>query len=153
MTERDEAWREQLAEAALAAQLRAYAPYSNFRVGAAIVHSSGLIFTGANVENASFGLTLCAERVAVTAAVTAAEVHAMSEHTEDRDIVRNWRAIAIASPGGVSPCGACRQVLMEFAPGMEVLLVDSSTKTIKQVSPLANLLPSAFELEPPPQKG
>lgn len=124
-------------QAALAAQQRAYAPYSHFTVGAAIMDDSGRLFTGANVENASYGLTICAERVAATAAVTA-------EGTPKP----TWRGIAIASRGGVSPCGACRQVLMEFAPKMHVVLVDSETGKTQHLGEMRLLLPALFEFPP-----
>ncbi|MGN6133606.1 MAG: cytidine deaminase [Aureliella sp.] len=145
MTKLDESCREQLASAAMEAQRRAYAPYSRFPVGAAILHDSGLIFCGANVESASYGLTLCAERVAASAAVTASDVHSQAVVTEDESITHNWKAIAVASRGGASPCGACRQFLLEFAPDMEVLLVDSTTSNISRIETLRQLLPTAFE--------
>ena len=148
MTEADETWRESLIAAALAAQQRAYAPYSQFQVGAAILHTNAMIFTGANVENVSYGLTVCAERVAAGWAVTAEEVSAGVLSTVDGVSSHNWRAIAIASRGGVTPCGACRQFLMEFAPDMEVLLVDSTTRSVASIDALRLLLPAAFEFRP-----
>jgi len=96
---------EMLFRVAQEAALRAYSPYSKFRVGAAILCGDGSIVSGANVENRSFGLTICAERSAVVSAVSAGK--------------RDFRAIAIATPDAsyaVSPCGACRQVLSEFFP-------------------------------------
>ncbi len=93
-------------DAARRAATSAYAPYSKFQVGAAILTHSNKIIVGCNVENSSFGLTICAERTAVVQAVVQNELE--------------WRAIAIVSPTGVTPCGACRQVLAEFAPQLEV---------------------------------
>jgi cytidine deaminase len=93
-------------EAARQAAKSAYAPYSKFHVGAAILTRSGKIIVGCNVENSSFGLTICAERAAVVQAIVQNE--------------RDWQAIAIVSPSGVTPCGACRQVLAEFSPQLKV---------------------------------
>jgi cytidine deaminase len=120
-----------LIRAAQESQARAYAPYSNFPVGAALRTASGAIYQGVNVENASFGLTICAERVAASAAVAAG----------DRDFV----AIAVVTRGGVSPCGACRQFLAEFNPALRVIMVDSSSpKEVKETN-LDVLLPGRFE--------
>lgn len=99
---------DELIAEAKAVRLRAYAPYSRFPVGAAILGKSGRIFTGCNVENLSFGLTICAERGAVSAALAAGE----------RDFVA--MAVVADSREPVTPCGACRQVLAEFAPEMEI---------------------------------
>src|SRR5688572_18475653 len=103
--------RDVLIQAALDAQQRAFCPYSNFPVGAALRTASGLIFQGVNVENASFGLTICAERVAASAAVAAGE--------------REFAQIVVVSRTGVSPCGACRQFLAEFNPHLPIIMVDS----------------------------
>lgn len=124
---------QQLAEAAFAARLRAYAPYSKFLVGAAVLAEDGTITSGANVENASYGLTICAERVAVTAAVAAG--------------ARKLVAVAIATAGAASPCGACRQVLAEFGGAMDVLLVDADEPDKVRATTLDLLLPEQFHLE------
>src|ERR1700756_2574607 len=96
--------REQLLAAARFARERAYAPYSQFRVGAAVETEDGTIVTGCNVENASYGLSICAERTAIVSAVAQG--------------YRVFRAVAVAGPEGVttSPCGACRQFIAEFDP-------------------------------------
>jgi len=120
----------ELVDAARAVRERAYAPYSQFLVGAALRASSGEIFAGCNVENASFGLTVCAERHAVAAAVAAGE--------------RSFLAIAIASGSSPAapPCGACRQVLSEFTPELSVLLVGPRGPALR--GPLSMLLPHRF---------
>jgi cytidine deaminase len=121
-----------LLAAAKSAQRQAHAPYSKFRVGAALLAGNGRIFTGCNVENASYGLTMCAERVAVGKAVS--------------EGCRKFRAIAIVAPAGkVTPCGACRQVLAEFGD-MLVLCADSRHLSRIRVYQLAELLPAAFRL-------
>lgn len=119
-----------LKSAAEAARAHAYAPYSHFRVGAALLGRSGRIYTGCNVENASFGATLCAERGAVSAAVVAGE--------------REFAAIAITAGGvPVVPCGICRQVLAEFSPdgSLPVVCIE---KAGDRVRPLCALLPDSF---------
>lgn len=115
---------------ALEAQKNAYAVYSNYNVGAAAITSDGKVFRGCNVENASFGLTNCAERVAIGNAVTAGE--------------RQIETIIIASKdGAAAPCGACRQVLHEFNPKMRIICIDEKG-TIKHETTLETLLPHAF---------
>lgn len=124
---------EQLVAAALAVRLQAYAPYSRFLVGAAVQTASGKQFFGCNVENVSYGLTNCAERTAIFSAVTAGE--------------RSFTSIALASAGGVTPCGACRQVLAEFAPALRVLIVDANADDLLREWSLANLLPGMFSAD------
>lgn len=126
---------EALIEQAKQVRERAYAPYSHFAVGAALLTRSGRVFTGANVENASYGLTVCAERVAVFNAVTAGE--------------REFAAIVIASSNGASPCGACRQVLAEFGLDMLVISVDMND-CVRQWR-LEELLPASFGPQDLPQ--
>jgi cytidine deaminase len=125
--------RQQLIDTALAMRDRAYAPYSNFRVGAAILADSGRIFGGCNVENASYGLTLCAERVALVSAVAAGET--------------KFAAMAVATTGGASPCGACRQFAAEFRGDLPVLIINAERpEQVREIS-LAELLPVQFYLE------
>lgn len=113
---------------ALEARERAHAPYSQYRVGAALLTRSGAIFTGVNVENASYGLTICAERVAVFRAIEAGE--------------RDFVALAVATRDGGTPCGACRQVLREFARDLPIFVADEGGKT-RELN-LAQLLPESF---------
>jgi cytidine deaminase len=122
--------RRELIAAALEARQRAYAPYSHFQVGAAILTAGGRIVTGCNVENASYGLTNCAERVAAASAVAAGE--------------REFAALAVAATGAVTPCGACRQVLAEFAPGLPILLIDAAAPDRIAETNLQILFPAAF---------
>jgi cytidine deaminase len=126
---------------ALAAQARrhAYAPYSHFAVGAALLAKSGRVYTGANVENASYGLSVCAERVAVWKAVAAGE--------------RAFTTIAVVTENGVSPCGACRQVLAEFASDPQSLrLIVADAPGHRRTYTLAELLPEAFTPDQLPRK-
>jgi cytidine deaminase len=119
-----------LIEQARRAQDRAYAPYSNFRVGAALMGASGKVYVGCNVENASFGMTMCAEQGAISAAVVGGE----QKFTH--------MALITDSPNPESPCGACRQVLTEFAPELEILSV--SKTGVEQRWTMNELLPMAF---------
>ena len=121
--------RDSLVQAAKAARLHAHAPYSNFFVGAALECADGSVFTGCNVENLSFGLTICAERVAIGAAVAAGK--------------RDFRCIAVAADTSepVSPCGACRQVMAEFNPALPIILSTLGGKT--EEFTLDQLLPRA----------
>ena len=120
---------DRLVEAARAAQEHAYCPYSRYRVGAALEAEDGTVFTGCNVESASYGLTVCAERAAVVAAVSAG--------------VRRFRRIVVASDSEppAPPCGACRQVLAEFGSEIAVESV-GPTQSIRWT--LRELLPDAF---------
>jgi cytidine deaminase len=125
--------RQKLIETALEMRERAYAPYSNFLVGAALLSTSGRIFGGCNVENASYGLTLCAERVALVSAVAAGET--------------KFVAMAVVNSGGASPCGACRQFAAEFRGDLPVLIVDADRAGQIRETNLAELLPEQFHLD------
>lgn len=123
---------DQLIKKANLALKKAYAPYSHYRVGASLLTKSGKVFTGCNIENASYGLSVCAERVAVWQAVSAGE-------TEFK-----MMAIATSGQGIPRPCGACLQVMSEFAPQIKLLLVTKSGKIIRKK--LSILLPYPFEI-------
>jgi cytidine deaminase len=120
-----------LQAAALAARENAHAPYSKFRVGAALEDASGRVHTGCNIENATYGLTLCAERVAVFKAIS--------------EGVREFRRIAVAADTETltPPCGACRQILWEFCGDIEITLVNLHGKS--EVVRLKELFPRAFD--------
>src|SRR3954470_20769540 len=126
---------DKLVAAAKRAYKNAYAPYSNFRVGAAILLEGGELFSGCNVENASYGLTNCAERTAIFSAVSALGGKQVQ-----------IRAVAVVNDRGVacSPCGACRQVISEFGAGAEVFYVGLNGI---QRSSLRELLPDCFGSE------
>ncbi|MBM4395031.1 MAG: cytidine deaminase [Deltaproteobacteria bacterium] len=126
----DEATFQRMLDAARAAQANAYAPYSGFRVGAAVLGGSGAVFGGCNVENASYPVSTCAERGAISAAVAAGE----------KAIVAVLIVGTAADP--VPPCGFCRQALSEFGASMQVVLVGEGG-VVKERS-LADLLPEAF---------
>ncbi|NPV71280.1 MAG: cytidine deaminase [Firmicutes bacterium] len=121
-----------LLEAAFLARERAYAPYSGFKVGAAVMCSEGRLASGCNIENASYGLTVCAERVAVFSAV--------SSGCASIEVI----AVVADCPEPVTPCGACRQVLAEFAPKAVVLMANLEGRVA--VSTVDSLLPGAFSL-------
>ncbi|MBN1319151.1 MAG: cytidine deaminase [Anaerolineales bacterium] len=122
----------QLIHKAIDAMSRAYAPYSHYRVGAALLAASGKIYTGCNVENSVYSETICAERTAVVKAVSDGE--------------RDFIAIAVATLDGGSPCGACRQVLNEFSPGMTVILANEKGELQEPggIFTAADLLPHRF---------
>jgi len=124
----DEATAE-LIRRAQAVRRRAYAPYSNYPVGAALLARSGQIYEGANVENAAYPTTMCAERNAVFRAVSDGE--------------RAFDAIAVVTENGGAPCGACRQVLSEFGGDVLVIVADTTGK-IHHKTPLHELIPHAF---------
>lgn len=114
------------------ARNRAYSPYSKYKVGAAVLTKGGNIYTGCNVENATFGLTCCAERVAIFKAVSEGE----------KDI----KAIAVVTGGKLaSSCGACRQVIAEF--GKDVKIITANVKGDKKITTISKLLPDAFNLK------
>jgi cytidine deaminase len=121
-----------LIAAALAARENAFAPYSKFRVGAAIEDSDGRIHTGCNVENSTYGLTVCAERVAVFKAIS--------------EGVRKFRRIAVAADTDrlTPPCGACRQILWEFCGDIEIVLVNVRGQT--ETHRLKDLFPKPFDV-------
>ncbi len=125
---------QRLLDRARDATAHAYVPYSSFPVGAALLLEDGRVITGVNVENASYGLTVCAERVAVFTAVAQG--------------YRKVLAVAVSAPNslGTTPCGACRQVLNEFKPenGEMTVILDGGTDADPSVTTLAALLPDAF---------
>ena len=120
-------WTE-LIQAAIQAAGYAYAPYSKYRVGAALLTQGGKIYRGCNVENAAYGCSMCAERTAIFKAVSEGE--------------RAFQAMAVATQNGGPPCGACRQVMREFAPDLMVIIADFAGTA--RVCRLAELLPDSF---------
>jgi cytidine deaminase len=140
MTDRTTDERRRLLEAARAARLHAHAPFSHFKVGAALETEDGQVISGCNVENATYGLTVCAERVAVFKAIS--EGH------------RRFRRVAVVADtrAPTPPCGACRQILWEFGGDLEVILGNLESETGRHR--LAELLPLPFDarlLREPPQ--
>jgi len=119
---------ERLLAAARAARARAYAPYSDFTVGAAALGDDGVIYAGANVENASYGLTICAERAAIAAAIAGG--------------ARRILAVAISATRPTPPCGACRQVIAELGPAATVIWEDEAGHAVTR--DIGELLPDAF---------
>lgn len=120
---------ESLINAAKEARQWAYAPYSKYAVGAALLSKSGRVYEGVNVENAVFPMTICAERVAVFKAISEGE--------------REFVAIAVVTKNGGSPCGACRQVLAEFGMDTLVLIADETGRLVREAT-IKELLPGAF---------
>ena len=131
MNELTQSQRAELFAAAERAQTNAYAPYSVYPVGAALLTADGNIYSGCNVENMSFGLTICAERVAIAAMICAGQ--------------RSIRAVAIVTKDGGTPCGMCRQMLMEFAESpANVEVCTRSASGDVHTYRLSDLLPAAF---------
>lgn len=126
--------KEKAVKEALRVRENAYAPYSNFKVGAAIVTKSGKIYTGCNVENSSYGATVCAERIALFSAVADGE--------------KEFEAIVIASDlngEAAYPCGLCRQVIGDFSRNITVILLNSTTLKIEKEIPFEEIFPHAFD--------
>lgn len=121
---------DKLLEEAAEARKRAYAPYSRYAVGAALLASSNVVYSGCNVENRSYGLTVCAERVALFKAIAAGE--------------RRFKALAVVTEGPdlAMPCGACRQTLAEF--GLDLVIVAATAQGLRTTRPLRELLPLPF---------
>ena len=120
--------REELVAQAMQARERAYAPYSNYQVGAALLGKSGRVYTGCNVENAVYPLATCAERTAVVKAVSEGELE--------------FVALAVATKNGGAPCGSCRQTLREFGEDIAVIIADDSGAY--RETTVAKLLPDSF---------
>ena len=125
----------QLVAAAAKARLGSVSPYSKFKVGAALLTRAGEIIGGANVESASYGLTCCAERIALFKALTDGE--------------KDFVAVAVVArcAGGPMPCGACRQLLAEYAPAAKVFIADSADLAKVRTFTVAKLLPAVFQLK------
>lgn len=132
----DQEVKQQLVESAIQVRNWSYAPYSHYAVGAAILTASGKIYDGANVENAVFPLTMCAERVAVFKAVTQGEL--------------TFEAVAVVTENAGTPCGSCRQVLAEYGLDTLVIIADHHG-VIHQEKTVAELLPGAFTPKDLPQ--
>jgi cytidine deaminase len=120
----------QLIAAAMEARQQSIAPFSKFQVGAALLTADGKIIRGANVESASYSLSCCAERVVLFKALT--------------DGHQNFTALAVASVGGAAPCGACRQLIAEYAPNAEIIIIDSNRPGTAITKRINQLLPDSF---------
>jgi cytidine deaminase len=118
-----------LLEAAIAATQHAYIPYSNYPVGAALLTTDGAIYTGCNIENAAYPVTICAERTALVKAVSEGQ--------------RQFEALVVVTRNGGSPCGMCRQMLYEFSPELHVIVANLDGSILYDM-PLADLLPHGF---------
>jgi cytidine deaminase len=118
-----------LIERAIKARINSHSPYSKFKVGAALLGESGKIFVGTNVESSSYGLTVCAERNAIAAGIVAGE--------------KKFNSLVVVSADGVSPCGACRQVIYDVCGNIDVILVNKKGKIVNTVTS-KELLPFAF---------
>ena len=125
-----------LIEEAIQARNRSYAPYSNYQVGAAVLTVSGKVFTGANVENAAYPTSMCAERVAIFKAVSEGE--------------KDFTAIAVVTSNAGMPCGGCRQVMAEFGLDTLVLIADERGNIVRELT-VCELLPGAFTSEDLPR--
>lgn len=125
----DDLIRKELIQNAVKVRKHAYVPYSQYPVGAALLTSSGETFTGVNVENAAYPVTICAERVAVFKAIS--------------EGVQDFMALAVVTDNGGSPCGSCRQVLAEFGLETVILIADKDGRLVKEMT-VAELLPGAF---------
>ena len=124
--------KQSLVDLANVARQRAYAPYSNYRVGSSLRTKTGRIYTGVNVENAAYPQTMCAERIAIFKAVSEGE--------------REFEVITVVTDNGGSPCGGCRQVMAEFGLDTVVLMADGNGKIVKETT-VRELLPEAFTPE------
>jgi cytidine deaminase len=129
MIELTDAERRELIDLANEARRRAYAPYSNYQVGAALRTRSGRIFTGCNIESAAYPTSMCAERIAIYKAVSEGE--------------KEFEVIAVVTPNGGTPCGGCRQVMAEFGLDTIVLVADEKGRLMQETT-VAGLLPGAF---------
>jgi len=121
--------KQELIDTAVQARLQAYAPYSKYKVGAALLSKKGGYYSGGNIENAVYPLTICAERVAVFKAISEGDME--------------FEAIAVVTSNGGSPCGSCRQVLAEFGVDTLVLIADEHGQLVNEIS-VGDLLPEAF---------